>query len=886
MNIETTHITRILAAISLVTLAGCGGDSATKSNFENVDASEPVSDWQMVWSDEFEGSAIDTNKWNYELNCDGGGNNEKQCYTDSEQNAFIADGVLNIVALPAEEGAEKPYTSARLNTRYNADFTYGRFEVRAKLPSGQGSWPAFWMLPTDEVYGTWPRSGEIDVLESVNLKTPDEDGGIESSIHGTLHYGRAWPDNSYTGKEYKFPEDTNPADDFHTYAVEWQEGEIRWYVDGYLYATQRQSEVRTNASGEAVGLKHRGWFAEYFEQGSGELTTHWDSAPFDKDFHLLLNLAVGGDWPENVNDLGVDASAFENGQTFAIDYVRVYQCASNPETGKGCETIRPGYNSLDDALLEGDAPIPSPPSTGIATPLTIFGESFNPNWPAWDCCGGSTPAIVADETQGDVVEFVVGAEPTVMGFISREIFITDEAGKASPFDASPMLDEGYVRFKMKVTNAPGTADAAWLVKLESNEGSSAVEMPITDSVEGVSPVVGQWQTYTFLLKDLDAADLDISAIDVIMVFPTWGAGEGAVYLIDDVEITQDNLGVSPELTIFTDEQNLAWPMWDCCGGSTPVEAMDDEEHGLTAEFSIGAEPTVMGFNSRTSSGGAGESFDASSILDEGVIQFDLKVTSTPSDPATPWLFKVESNGGDSAVELELTASVEGVAPVTGEWQTYTFKLSDLAAAGLDVSTIDVLMIFPAWGAGEGSVYRVDNVKIYNPNAAPAATGELTVFKDAAADQWSIWDCCGGSTPTTETDDDAHGAVAQFSIGSTATVMGFIADEDVSFDASAILENGVVQFDMKVVSAPSDIDAQWLFKIESIGTSSAVELALSSSVEGQAPVTGEWQTYTFPLQQLFDAGLDISALNVIMVFPSWDMGDGALYRIDNVIIANP
>jgi len=83
-----------------------------------------------------------------------------------------------------------------------------------------------------------------------------------------------------------------------------------------------------------------------------------------------------------------------------------------------------------------------------------------------------------------------------------------------------------------------------------------------------------------------------------------------------------------------------------------------------------------------------------------------------------------------------------------------------------------------------------------------------------------------------------------------------------------------------------VDAQWLFKIESIGASSAVELALTQSVEGQAPTTGEWQTYTFPIQQLFDAGLDISALNVIMVFPSWDMGDGALYRIDNVIIANP
>ena len=172
MNIETTRITRLLAAISLASLAGCGGDAATTTtDIEKVNPTEPVSDWRMVWSDEFDSTSIDTNKWNFELNCAGGGNNEKQCYTDSEENAFIKDGVLNIVALPAEEGAEKPYTSARLNTRYNADFTYGRFEMRAKLPSGQGSWPAFWMMPTDEVYGTWPRSGEIDILEAVNLKT-------------------------------------------------------------------------------------------------------------------------------------------------------------------------------------------------------------------------------------------------------------------------------------------------------------------------------------------------------------------------------------------------------------------------------------------------------------------------------------------------------------------------------------------------------------------------------------------------------------------------------------------------------------------------------------------------------------------------------------------
>src|SRR5690606_25737664 len=128
----------------------------------------------------------------------------------------------------------------------------------------------------------------------------------------------------------------NPADDFHTYAVEWRQGEIRWYVDHYLFATQRQSDVRYNSKGEAVALKHKGWFTEYFSQTDGELKTYWTSAPFDQEFFLILNLAVGGNWPENVNNKGIDASAFTNGQRFIVDYVRVYQCASDPSTGKGC----------------------------------------------------------------------------------------------------------------------------------------------------------------------------------------------------------------------------------------------------------------------------------------------------------------------------------------------------------------------------------------------------------------------------------------------------------------------------------------------------------------------------------------------------------------------
>ena len=872
------NITQLLALLSTIALVGCGGSSAeTETKPDKIDPQLPVSDWGLVWSDEFDGTAINSQNWTHEVNCDGGGNQEKQCYTDSADNSYLADGMLNIVALPAEEGAALPYTSARMITRYKAGFKYGRVEMRAKVPAGQGSWPAFWMMPTDEEYGEWPRSGEIDIFESVNLGVSDAEGNVESNVHGTLHYGKSWPDNSSSGKSYSLADGANPADGFHTYALEWQEGEIRWYMDGYLYATQRQSSVRYNSKDEAVGLAHKGWFTEYYEQVSGELKTFWDTAPFDKEFYLILNFAVGGSWPENVNELGVDATAFHADNKFEVDYVRVYECLSNPETGKGCETVRPGYDSLEDGLVEGKAPVPVPPSDGIAKNLSIFSGAFNPNWPAWDCCGGSTPALVSDADKGDVVEFVIGGEPTVVGFISRDTFITDPEGKGTPFDASPLVDlSGVITFEMKLITAPA-AGANWNFKVESNDADTAADMLLNQSNEGVDPVVGQWQTYTFPLSAFVAKGLDVSAIDVVMIFPDWGAGEGAVFQVANFSIEGD-IGASPELVIFTDNENPSWPMWDCCGGSTPTVELDDDAHGNVAEFSIGETPTVMGFISRIDNTETPAPFDATSILANGVIQFDMKVTSMPS--ADTWLFKVEADNNTSAVELALTDSVEGEEPATDQWQTYTFNLADLADAGLDVSAIDVLMVFPAWGAGDGAIYRIDNVKVYDPTSAPQIN---VLFGEAAATGWSIWDCCGGSTPTLENDDTDHGMTAEFVIGAQPTVMGILADDDVFLDASAILASGVVQFDLKVISAPNDASATWLFKIESDGATTAVELALNASTEGLDPVVGEWQTYTFPLQTLFDAGLDISFIDVVMVFPEWGTGEGAVYRLDNVMV---
>lgn len=276
----------------------------------------------LVWRDEFSNDGIDSSKWRHERNCYGGGNNEAQCYVDSKENSWVAGGLLHIRAMredavgpalvdddpdydPDDTGGSGTYTSARLRSKGLGDWKYGRFEIRAKLPRGQGTWPAFWMLPTDWAYGGWPLSGEIDILEAVNLEV-----GGEDRIHGTLHYGGTPPDNVHSGEAYRLPGGRSPADGFHQYAVEWEEGEIRWYLDGDHYATQTSD----------------GWYTSAALENP--------LAPFDRAFHLILNLAVGGDWAGKVNDTGIDESVFP--QQFQIDYVRVYQCSEDFASGRGC----------------------------------------------------------------------------------------------------------------------------------------------------------------------------------------------------------------------------------------------------------------------------------------------------------------------------------------------------------------------------------------------------------------------------------------------------------------------------------------------------------------------------------------------------------------------
>ncbi len=308
-----------------------------------ADAAGPDATWTLVWQDEFDGEAIDLSKWDLEENCWGGGNHESQCYTRRRDrhpraNTFLRDGLLHIVARnerytasasPDGHGrfdATLPYTSARLRTRHRQEWTFGRFEIRARLPRGQGSWPAIWMLPTDSPYGAWASSGEIDIMEAVNLGAPSDEPGVapgtpETRVHGTLHYGRTPPGNVHTGTWYHLPGGASPADGFHVYALEWEAGEIRWYVDGVHYASQRAD----------------GWWSQ--TRNGGRWIDAPAGAPFDaaSKYHLLLNLAVGGDWAGKVNATGIDEAAFP--QAMLVDYVRVYRCAAGRPDGSGCATV-------------------------------------------------------------------------------------------------------------------------------------------------------------------------------------------------------------------------------------------------------------------------------------------------------------------------------------------------------------------------------------------------------------------------------------------------------------------------------------------------------------------------------------------------------------------
>lgn len=274
-------LTVLLTGLLLIVGTGC--DNSVNNVTPDPEATPPG--WSLVWSDEFDGETLDESKWEAQLGTGcpdlcGWGNGEFQSY--QRENVSVGDGVLTITARQNVAGSDTSYTSARIRTLGKGDWTYGRFEIKAKLPTGQGIWPAIWLLFSEDTYGGWAASGEIDIMEAI--------GSEPGEIFGTIHYGGEFPGNVSSSADFQLSFDTFDQD-FYVFALEWEEGEIRWYVNNVLYRTE----------------------TEWFSTG-GEYP-----APFDHDFHMILNVAVGGNLP------GPPDATTPFPQTMEVDYVRVYE---------------------------------------------------------------------------------------------------------------------------------------------------------------------------------------------------------------------------------------------------------------------------------------------------------------------------------------------------------------------------------------------------------------------------------------------------------------------------------------------------------------------------------------------------------------------------------
>jgi beta-glucanase (GH16 family) len=267
-------------------LAACAvtGPEPTPTSVPPTPVPSPTAEWErtgweIVWHDEFEETELDLKNWTFDIGGGGWGNQEWQAYTDRPENVRLEEGMLVIEAREEPEFiGGREYSSARIKTQGLHAWQYGRIEARLKLPYGQGIWPAFWMLGDDIYKRGWPAAGEIDILEFIG-REPDH---IYATVHGPGYSGGGGIGSSIT-----VPADSL-RDDFHVYAIEWEQNEIRWYFDD----------------------------RQYFKLTADDVPDEW---VFDHPFFIILNLAVGGRWPGYPDDTTVFP------QFLYVDYVRVYQ---------------------------------------------------------------------------------------------------------------------------------------------------------------------------------------------------------------------------------------------------------------------------------------------------------------------------------------------------------------------------------------------------------------------------------------------------------------------------------------------------------------------------------------------------------------------------------
>ena len=602
----------------------------------------------VVWQDEFSGSSLDTTKWEPMIGdgctygiC-GWGNNELQYY--QAENATVSGGTLKIEARE-ERVRGKKYTSARLRTINQGDFTYGRMEARIKITTTQGLWPAFWMLPTDEIYGGWPQSGEIDIMENI--------GSEPKTVHGTIHFGQPYPDNQSLGAGTKISYDPAAteiyADGFHTFAIEREQDVIRWYVDDVLYSTKTAADVSPQT---------------------------W---PFNERFHFLLNVAVGGNWPGNPDGTTVFPQVME------VDYVRVYdgnqptlsgdRVVSNSESGVTYSVANATGGTTYNWSVPAGATIASGQGTSQVT-VDFGGTGGDVTVDVTDSCGSRQlaidvyvePVYVPDvvyenyddpanvtltSATGTLVEI---ANPDTSGINTSALSGEYTRNSAEQYDVvaystSAVPDAGaYVdgtrRFVIDVYTAAPLGSTV-LLQLEDSSIATPSNYPSGrhSRYQAVTTVQNAWERLELPLLDQPDAGTGDNSVDTMILLLEPNSFTGDTYVLDNLDgYVVDGGGGDPPggdptavhvASITTGTQNAGQGQKSGTADVTIVDDLGGNVAGatVTVTFTGDLNETVVG---TTGANGVAELVTIGTA--GGNVQFtacvDNVVASLPYDPAS------------------------------------------------------------------------------------------------------------------------------------------------------------------------------------------------------------------------------------------------------------
>jgi beta-glucanase (GH16 family) len=665
-----------------LTVAVAGGAAVDVAGIPSAAASETRSVsatvWRLIWSDQFNGGSLNAANWTARTDID--------CPVPCEgvqnylaERVSVADGVLTIEA--RDEGGAV-YTSGLIDTRDKLGIRYGRVEIDALMPGTLGTLPSLFLLPVNENYGPWPQSGEIDILNAPNLLP-----GI-STLEHTLRYGLPEPEDTETTKTSEPL--TEPTLSFIQYAIEWEGGEIRWFVDDVHVATQIQDN----------------WYT-YFEDADGLFGLGEGAAPFDDDFYLAIGLGIG-------NNAGA-TSTFP--QQLQIEAVRVYECnnPTNPELGTGCSTgtgvppeDAPGapFTDIVDLYADGPATLGFEAPGGSTTPGALEPQTFN-------FAGAvTTSSPNASDGANTIWNVNVSAASGSGGVILTPAALSFGSGY---FDFAGGETAGEVLFRLRVNSA--TAGAQLRVGLRDDPGEG--EQILSYTADGV------WRNYSVKIGDLIAdsvlggTPLDISDIEALVVT----AQSGAInFDLDDISVKvacRDDGGceATPKLrppppTIQFEEN------FDSLGKDDP-NALGD-----TGWLIFGAV------------------FDSA-----GTFKFGYGAFPAPNNPSPPgWAAIVDDQGGveQGTQQLSIFSDYNCCQPGQGHFngtdlvESNIFREWTIGAAGGAFPSLDTTVTFSfdaKKGNIEGTSEAIAFIKTLDPDAGFATTNFVIVDTTNLPDTW-------------------------------------------------------------------------------------------------------------------------------------------------------